>query len=333
MKVYYHNRDLDGFCSGAILKHRYPDAEFIGYDYGMPFEMPDNERVIMVDVSLSKELMFELAARNELTWIDHHKSAIDELRDLPCEKVTQVGVAACELTWYWCYPNSSTPVAVTLLGKYDTWRKDEEWEVNTLPFQYGMRALCNGLESFPTTLLEFTNPSNEVDECIKIIESGKLILAYQAQQDELHCKLYAFEAWVGEHKAICLNTTNKNSNTFLSVYDHDLMVAFTLTPKGYSVSLYTTKDIDVSAIAKLYGGGGHKQAAGFITNTLDEFLWIEGYNYVNIDKIDEPEKAALIKWLDGQTCPLIPDCNACYTWDYKRFKNYYENNLTAPVYD
>ena len=34
----YHNRDLDGFTSGAIIKLKYPDAKMIGYDYGHPFE-------------------------------------------------------------------------------------------------------------------------------------------------------------------------------------------------------------------------------------------------------------------------------------------------------
>jgi oligoribonuclease NrnB/cAMP/cGMP phosphodiesterase (DHH superfamily) len=49
----YHNRDLDGFTSGAIIKLKYPDAKMIGYDYGQPFEQEvTGEPIIMADVSL-----------------------------------------------------------------------------------------------------------------------------------------------------------------------------------------------------------------------------------------------------------------------------------------
>jgi nanoRNase/pAp phosphatase (c-di-AMP/oligoRNAs hydrolase) len=45
---------------------------------------------------------------------------------------------------------------------------------------------------------------------------------------------------------------------------------FYFAKNKWVVSLYTTKDIDVSEIAKKYGGGGHKQAAGF---TCDKLPW------------------------------------------------------------
>ena len=34
---FYHSADLDGVCSGAIVKHFVPDCELVGYDYGQPF--------------------------------------------------------------------------------------------------------------------------------------------------------------------------------------------------------------------------------------------------------------------------------------------------------
>lgn len=33
----YHSKDLDGVCSGAIVKHFVPDCEMFGYDYGQEF--------------------------------------------------------------------------------------------------------------------------------------------------------------------------------------------------------------------------------------------------------------------------------------------------------
>ena len=30
----YHKKDFDGICSAAIVKRKYPNASFIGWDYG-----------------------------------------------------------------------------------------------------------------------------------------------------------------------------------------------------------------------------------------------------------------------------------------------------------
>jgi len=55
----YHNADVDGFMSGAIMKLKYPDIKLIGYNYGMPFDMNIifNEDVIMSDISLPMRSM------------------------------------------------------------------------------------------------------------------------------------------------------------------------------------------------------------------------------------------------------------------------------------
>ena len=37
MKCFFHSADLDGHCSGAIVKHKYPDCEMIGINYGQEF--------------------------------------------------------------------------------------------------------------------------------------------------------------------------------------------------------------------------------------------------------------------------------------------------------
>ncbi len=57
MYCVYHSRDLDGYCSGAIVKKKYPDAVLIGFDYGQGLQklielIPKGEDTIMVDVSL-----------------------------------------------------------------------------------------------------------------------------------------------------------------------------------------------------------------------------------------------------------------------------------------
>jgi oligoribonuclease NrnB/cAMP/cGMP phosphodiesterase (DHH superfamily) len=291
MYCIYHNRDLDGYCSGAIVKYRYPEAELIGFDYQDDVQAlfdkikPDTE-VIMVDVSLKMPDMLRLSNHisdmNKFKWIDHHVSAIKDYEQYTealgkrfLTPILDVGISACEITWRELFPDRITPVAVILLGQYDTWRnKDlEHWEKNVLPFQFGMRLDCNSPETFDNLffLKEFENilPHN-------IVSQGVTVLKYQAKINETQCAKAAFESEIDGYKAICLNGGGFNSDVFKSVYDeskHDVMMPFQFNGKVWIVSLYTTKkDIDVSQIAKKRDGGGHKQAAGFQVQKIEDLF-------------------------------------------------------------
>lgn len=242
----YHSADLDGFTSGAIIKRKYPDAKMIGYNYGEELNLPTNyngEPIIMADVSVSIPKMMELAkiSNNQFTWIDHHKSVIDEFvgfcvsrssygltKDLSIynyggiKAVLKVGISACEITWKYLFPDEPMPRAILLLGEYDTWRREDNkrWENEIIPFQFGMRSICNSVETFPSYLF------GDNDEIIDtIIEKGKAIIKYQSMVHE-HLFKNAFEYEFEGLRAICMNIGGVNSEAFKSVYDeskHDIM--------------------------------------------------------------------------------------------------------------
>ena len=66
------------------------------------------------------------------------------------------------------------------------------------------------------------------------------------------------------YKAFALNLGLCNSEYFKSVDNgtYDLLIPFSFDGDEWIISLYS-RNIDVSEIAKKYGGGGHKGAAGF----------------------------------------------------------------------
>ncbi len=87
---YYHGADLDGHCSGAIVKKYFNDrgmyANLVPVDYGDSpnwEEISVGDTVFVVDFSFPREVMRELDHTCEfLIWIDHHKTAINDLEDL-----------------------------------------------------------------------------------------------------------------------------------------------------------------------------------------------------------------------------------------------------------
>jgi oligoribonuclease NrnB/cAMP/cGMP phosphodiesterase (DHH superfamily) len=275
---FYHSADFDGMCSGAIVRNFVPDVELVGYNYGQPFpwDLIQKRRVIMVDVSLPAKDMQRICDEASLfIWIDHHKTAIQDMLDaevgpmLTNCRVADAGgrkVSACELTWEYFAEDRPVPLAVHLLGRYDVW--DHDGEPRAMPFQYGARAIIRSIDDEIWSVL--LNPSSEELDVTDILQHGKMIMEYQDSENEKYAKTCAFETEIDGYKVLAINKGLTNSQIFDSVWDpekHHIMSPFYRKKDGtWKVSLYTTRqDVDCSAIAKKRGGGGHQQAAGFTT--------------------------------------------------------------------
>ena len=171
--IYYHSKDLDGLTSGAILKEKFPNAQLSGYHYGEPFDTRYyNQNIVMADVTLEPEMLFELAKNcQSFTLIDHHVSAYDKIMKFAeqnnIEKlhgevnglIDMIEFPEYNFTYYYSAVLSACEMCITLypfgnfslrtkvkyLGQYDTWRKgakalatDFPWET-VMAFQYGAR--------------------------------------------------------------------------------------------------------------------------------------------------------------------------------------------------
>lgn len=279
--IVYHSGDLDGRCSGAIAALAMPKAEVLGMDYGMEFpwkQVDANTEVVMLDFSLEPpEDMLRLVQTCKLVWIDHHSSANREAERLGYSGIEGIrvndGEAACELAWRYFFPERKLPLAVHLLGRYDVW---DHSEPDVVEFQYGMRAEPNTRpwSGVWRVLLdaEYATQWQREKTIDDIKQRGVVCLQYQKSVDARLCEEYAFATtWEGM-KVIALNYEFGNRRTFDSVWKpdrYDAMVGFAMRPDGrWNVSLYSDRaDVDVSEVAKRYGGGGHKHAAGFQTDT------------------------------------------------------------------
>jgi oligoribonuclease NrnB/cAMP/cGMP phosphodiesterase (DHH superfamily) len=267
MKCFYHGCDFDGHCSAAIVKMVYPKCELIPINYGdiFPWDtIRPKEKVFMVDFAIQPydENMPRLKELADLVWIDHHKTSLEWAKNsnFICSGGTDLDFAGCELTWKYLH-YSPIPLAVHLLGRYDIWKYEDDDRV--LPFQYGMKLAAQPPTNTAWWSTLFGGYPTNVDDIIKI---GKNILQYQEKINVEMCDSSAFDLdWEDLHWT-ALNGTFRGSTPHKKRWEtgkYDAMLGFWWDGKQWIFSMTTAKNgVDVSKIAKKYGGGGHKQAAG-----------------------------------------------------------------------
>jgi len=293
MYCIYHSRDLDGWMSAAIVMRWYEEKygdldglQLIGWDYGDPLpKLAPDIPVIMVDVSFPMAEMERIAQESkwQLTWIDHHKSAIQDYEEfvgngesfcsaiLPKKTDGKLDlIGACELTWNHLFPDEDTPEIVELLGSYDSFRhkgsSDENYVFN---FQYWARSAMEN----PRDCYEYMR-MDKADTAARTIH-GKSILDYLKVEAKSIYKNRLDYARDGV-KFAAINRERFNPSSYDIPYHKDGYVFFMCYSRmrdgRWTVSLYNEDGaVDVSVIAKGFGGGGHARAAGFVSDNL-EFL-------------------------------------------------------------
>jgi oligoribonuclease NrnB/cAMP/cGMP phosphodiesterase (DHH superfamily) len=284
MICYFHS-DLDGYCAAAIVLKKYPECRMREIDHrdnpNFSEEVETGETVFIVDFSFKPKKMielFKLTAPVNIIWIDHHKTAKDykylecpgtgrHIPPLPgLRDFSEPGKSGCELTWEYLFPEEPMPEAVRLLGDYDTWRFDTEEESKL--FQMGMKLYSTyPKQAIWQELLE--NFSSGVVGIISmIVRSGGLVTTYRDNFCADYRQSFGWEVKFEGYNCFVMNIYTLGSPGFGPEMDNqDICIACVYSDGIWTVGLYSEK-VDVSIIAKKYGGGGHTSAAGFICDKL-----------------------------------------------------------------
>ena len=281
MLCIYHIADHDGKGSAAVVKSVYPDMELMGLNHDMeiPYdEILKHDKVVVCDISLPVDFMFELSQKIDFVWIDHHVSVIEQYEKMLAEKgcepikgIRKVGTAAIILTWEYFYPERPLPLGIKLLGLNDVFDLRDK---RVRAFEYAMQAL--GVNR-PTDKVwhELIEDTMDIDA---MVEKGKAILSYIRNRNFRLARAEAFESEYEGLRCICANIAQGYSEFYDSldnIKDYDMMVNFFMNKKNrWNLSFYTAKDnVDVSKIVAEFGGGGHQKAAGASSlKELPDFL-------------------------------------------------------------
>lgn len=258
---------MDGLASGAIVRRALmPDVDLIEINYGDPIPWKEIEaasQIVLVDFSLPIEDMKRLADGREFVWIDHHKTAMEAMKDVAKEwqGKRDLGEAACVLTWQYYFPKMPVPKAIVLIGDRDIWRWAEE---HTGSFNEGLFHQDTHAEND-----ELWNPllDNDADLINQLIEEGIILHAARLLNIQRQVSSIGHEIVFEGHKTLVVNARgtgemgdyiNKSGYAIGYCYIDNIQEGKLTT----SVTLYS-KVVDVSDIACKFGGGGHAGAAGF----------------------------------------------------------------------
>lgn len=267
----YHNRDLDGWASAAIVKDTYPSTTFLGWDYGM--DVPENiylaiwDKIFLVDISFDPETMKDIARDPRVIWIDHHPSAVKDAEEHGyggMNGLRDTVYAACELTWGYTH-STPMPDGIYLAGMYDSFRhktQSLQFQERVMNFQYAARTNITGPKKAAILLALHTEPW---------IDAGSWIFKYLKVEAKSIFK-QAFPVEILGHKGMMVNAVRFNPANFEIEYDEEFFGCFHFTGKRWVASLYSDGKVDCSVICKELGGGGHAGAAGF---QRDEFNDLE----------------------------------------------------------
>lgn len=270
MTICIHHNDLDGKCSAAIVNRKLKSSgpvTFFETDYKDDppnLDMLVGASVIIVDFSYKPEVMKRITERAlSVTWVDHHATAKDyPYQHLPgLRHFGDKQKAGCELTWEFFFPETKMPMAVQLIGDYDKWAlKMKDSKI----FYEGMKLL----DSSPTSEIWVDLLSDNHNDVESIIKCGKIAMQYRDNYCTNLRKSFGYETEIAGHKAYACNQYMFGSGGFGEMFGaYPICIAYIHNGETFTVSMYS-ETIDVGQIAKMYGGGGHKGASGFVCNNL-----------------------------------------------------------------
>ena len=260
----YHANCADGFTAAWVLwKHYKGEIDFFPGIYQTPPPDVKGRDVIFVDFSYKRPIMdVMLNLANSVTILDHHKTAIEDIGGLPFKDAMLTPEhSGAMLAWMWAHPESpGAPPLVRYVEDRDLWKfeETESRNVNAWIFSYDYT-----FENWDALHKTLESPSGVYE--IAAMQGAAIERKHHKDVAEL-VKVTQRAMVIGDRRMPVANVpyTLTSDAGHLMAQGQLFAACYWDTPEGRVFSLRSTEDgMDVSEIAKQYGGGGHKHAAGF----------------------------------------------------------------------
>jgi len=268
--VLFHESCNDGTGAKYACWRQFKDqAKYISVQYDRPF--PDdvvldiNTHIYIVDFSYPRNILENIRQQvGSLTVIDHHESAMEDLKDFPGVYFDMEHSGAV-LTWKYFNPGVEVPYVLQLVEDRDIWRYDLP-ESKALAEVLSSDAIYNKMETWD--LLAHSQKYLE-----EALHKGTILLQSKINKVNVFTKSsrpkYTISNILG-HPFIIYNTTEHISDLAEAFYTDpkigvDCTASYFIDAGGdMIISFRSAKDskVNLSKLAKELGGGGHFHAAG-----------------------------------------------------------------------
>ena len=266
---FFHAGCPDGFgAAWAVWRAWGEAAEYFprGHDDPLPYDRVIDREVVFVYVALPNALLDRLCdVASQVTLLDHHVSARDRF-EADAALVQSVATrghhvhfdlehSGAVLSWKHFHPDSEIPALLEYVEDMDLWN----WK---LPRSETVTA---AIVSYPRTFEAWDDLATRAIE--ELANEGEPI-ARSNKMDVERALHTAHPVHLGE-----VQVEGVNARALRSAIGHGLSqrarygsacgVVYRMIGDRVDVSLYSIGDFDVARIAASYGGGGHRNAAGF----------------------------------------------------------------------
>jgi oligoribonuclease NrnB/cAMP/cGMP phosphodiesterase (DHH superfamily) len=278
---YYHAGCPDGFgAAWAVWRAWGPSGRFVarGHSDALDAFSHQGDQVVFVDIAPTVEQAVELGeVAQQLVVLDHHLTARDRFADDPrllpslADRGHQVRFdlshSGAVLAWQHFHGEEPVPSLLAYVEDQDLWR----WK---LPESGAINAVIG---SYPRDFESWDALSRRSPEDLAR-EGAPLLRTQQVEvQRGLH---FAHPVKAGDlrieavnalhHRALLGHELSKRA-----AFGHPVGLAYRVCGDRVDVSIYSIGEVDVSEVARRYGGGGHRNAAGFslsLRRWLEEFV-------------------------------------------------------------
>lgn len=255
----YHKSCADGFGAALAVKKHFDrlgqKCKYVAANYGDNPPKVDGMNVVIVDFSFPKDVLIKMEnVAASIIVLDHHKTAEENLKGLKFCSFDMKRSGAM-IAWNH-FHGDDAPMLIQYIQDRDLWK----WE---LP---NSEAVSAAIKMLP---MDFSDWDRYLDDVhIKeLISKGAVILEYQEQQvlralDPSKIRMVEIEGY----EVPMANTTTLVSEICGRMAENQpFAITYFDTPEDrvYSLRSRGNNACDVSLIAKSFGGGGHRNAAGF----------------------------------------------------------------------
>ena len=303
--VIYHADCTDGFGAAFAAWLKFGDeAEYLPMNYNQPFPYTPDLRqrdLYILDFSFPRDVMDSLFTNSKrVVWLDHHKTAFETWcgkyergMHYAADEVTGTrhwitlddNKSGAMLAWEYFHPGTEIPLLIQHIDDRDRW----QFKLEGSKELHAALVSCRPW-SFEQWKEQFWSPYTGAagyfeEELHTLYQEGAAILraqdaaVTQAVKHARQCLIWGDDNGEGDwlaglavscplHQSEIGHELANKSGTFGLVW-------YMKEDGSIICSLRSNGDYDVSAIARAFEGGGHKNAAGFQTDVQTLMGWLK----------------------------------------------------------